>query len=237
LDVSACESAIRDYYGWSIRTNIPISKVNWDPKLVNPDGFGDITYLFYNPFDGSNIDTSKICKEIGVVVKIPTDPEKINIELYKEYKNQSIDILDAANPFFTTRCIPFTNVTFNTDVTLGDRRDLIYQNQSISCSIGCNYQGIDERQYAICDCYNTQETKAIIRNAFLSSISESNIDIFICYKTAFNIVIYFFPILFYKLEIYVQCWILLYRINYSFMGDLFFFLRKNNILECVEKIL
>jgi hypothetical protein len=194
LDVSACEDSIRKYFGWSMETDIPISKINWDPKLVNYNSLVDVTYLFYNPFNGTNIDNSEICKEKGIVVKIPTDAEKINLDIYNEFKNKSINILDATSAFFTSRCIPFTNNTSNSDVTLADRRELIYQNQSISCSFGCNFLGLDEKNYAICECYNTQETKAIIGNIIFSSISESNIDIFICYKTAFNIVIYFFII-------------------------------------------
>lgn len=191
VDVSACEAAIRDYYGWDFDTDIPISKINWNPELFSSDGFGDVSYLFYDPFNGENINSEQICKDIEVLVKIPTDPEKINITLYNEYKEKSIDILDSTNPFFTSRCIPFTNTTSNSDVTLADRRDLIYQNQSITCSIGCKYEGLDENQYAICNCYNTNETNAIIKNAFFSSLSESNIDIFICFRTAFNIVILF----------------------------------------------
>ncbi len=234
LDLSGCEKSIRNYYGWSIETDIPISKIVWDPKLVDSHSIVDVSYLFYNPFNGTNIDSSEICKEIGVIVKIPTDTDKIDIDKYIEYKNQSIDILDATNSFFTSRCIPFTNKTSNSDVTLGDRRDLIYQNQSISCSIGCNFQGLDEKNYAICDCYNTIETKAIIVNTLLLSISESNIDIFICYRTAFNIVInliliksfdFFIPINLIILnikEIYVQFWIF-FNWSTCFIMDNFFF--------------
>jgi len=188
IDVSACENKIRQTLGIPSNVAIPVGKINWEPTLQNSNNIGDVSYVFYNPFTGQKINQTEICKDVGVQVKIPTNTTSINSTLVEIYKNQSINILDSSSDFYNSRCFSFSNSSNDADVTLNDRRSLIYPNTSIACSTGCTFSGLDQNNYTICDCYNTNETQAILENAILSAMSESNIDIFVCYTSAFDYV-------------------------------------------------
>jgi len=75
------------------------------------------------------------------------------------------------------------NSTSNADVPINDRRELVFQNQSISCSKGCKFEGLDNKNNTICDCINTNETKAFSNFEPLDPITGSNIDIIVCITT------------------------------------------------------
>ena len=188
LDFSACEQKIKEYYNIPDNISIPVGKVNWDPSLTGSNNIGDVSFIFYNPYTGDRINQTEICSKVGIKVKIPTNTTNINTTLYEIFKNQSINILDTSSSFYNSRCVPFSNDTSDSDVTLNDRRSLIYPNTSISCSSGCSFQGLDSNNYTICDCYDTNQTQAILKNAILSGLTESNIDIFVCFSTAFDYV-------------------------------------------------
>ena len=175
VDFSPCEKKIREVLKIPSDIAIPVGKINWDPSLTNSNNIGDVSYVFYNPYTGAKINQTEICKDVGIQVKIPTNTTGINTTLYEIYKNQSINILDSSSDFYNSRCFSFTNDTSDSDVTLNDRRSLIYPNTSISCSTGCKFSGLDANNYTICDCYDTNETQAILQNAILSGLSESNI--------------------------------------------------------------
>lgn len=188
MDVSKCEEKIREYYGFPPGTTIPIGKVNWDPSLSDSENVGDVSYVFYNPYTGDKINQAKICKDIGVEIKLPVNTTNINMTEYEKFKNQSIDILDPNSEFFNSRCIPYANSTSGGDVPLSDRRKKIYQNTAVSCSEGCTYKGIDKNNYTICDCKETNSTQAAVAEVVLPGLESSNIEIFICFDAAFTAV-------------------------------------------------
>lgn len=189
IDFSPCERKIRETLKIPSNIGIPVGKIDWDPTLTNSNNIGDVSYVFYNPYTGERINQTEICKDVGIKVKFPTNTTSINSTLVEIYKNQSINILDTSSDFYNSRCFSFSNDTSNSDVTLNDRRSLIYPNTSIACSAGCEFSGLDENNFTICDCYNTNETQAILENAILSALSESNIEIFVCFTNAFDYVI------------------------------------------------
>lgn len=189
VDFSPCEKKIRETLKIPDNIAIPVGKINWDPTLTNSNNIGDVSYIFYNPYTGERINQSEICKDVKIKVKFATNTTSINATLVEIFKNQSINILDTSSDFYNSRCFSFSNNTGESDVTLNDRRSLIYPNTSIACSAGCQFSGLDANNYTICDCYNTNETQAILENAILSALSESNIDIFVCYSNAFDYVI------------------------------------------------
>lgn len=188
MDVSKCEEKIREYYGFPPGTTIPIGKVNWDPSLSDAENVGDVSYVFYNPYTGDKINQAKICKDIGVQIKMPVNTTGINMTDYEIFKNKSIDILDPDGEFFNNRCIPYANSTSGGDVPLNDRRKRIFQNTAVSCSVGCEYKGIDKNNYTICDCKETNSTQAAMVISSLPGLQSSNIEIFICFDSAFTTV-------------------------------------------------
>ncbi len=188
VDFSPCEKKIRETLKIPDTVAIPVGKINWEPTLTNSNNIGDVSYVFYNPYTGERINQTEICKDVGIKVKFPTNTTSINATLVEIFKNQSINILDTSSEFYNSRCFSFSNDTSDADVTLNDRRSLIYPNTSIACSAGCEFSGLDANNYTICECYNTNETQAILENAILSALSESNIEIFVCYTNFFDYV-------------------------------------------------
>jgi hypothetical protein len=186
MDSRACEKKIKEFYGFSSEVTIPVGKINWDPTLSDADNIGDVSFIFYHPYTGQKINQAEICKDIGIQVKLPVNTTGINMTEYENFKNKSIDILDPNGEFFNSRCFPYVNETSDADVTINDRRKNIYTETSVSCSIGCTYKGIDKNNYTICDCKETNTTQAAVTTVPLPGLENSNIEIFICFDSAFT---------------------------------------------------
>ena len=74
------------------------------------------------------------------------------------------------------------------NASINFRRTKLFQNETIGCSVGCIYQGLDENKYVICDC--SASGSAEISNTgskdSLSSIPPMNYDIALCYYETYD---------------------------------------------------
>lgn len=157
---------------------------------------GHVSYNLYDPNSGNKIDLAKQCDEDSITVKVPsiTVVQNINKTQYDEYINSGVNIYNKKSDFYNTRCFSFSmNNTQqgNFDVTLNKRRSDIFPNMSVSCGDKCDFAEIDLKNYTICNCISSTETKVLFEKLALDYFTSTNIDIFVC-ATSINGVIYVF---------------------------------------------
>ena len=69
----------------------------------------------------------------------------------------------------------------------------IYKNLSLSCgSDNCLFVEIDENDYTVCNCGNTNDTQAFIENVYFNPTSLYNLDIALCIETLTTVYIIFY---------------------------------------------
>jgi hypothetical protein len=197
VDITPCLDKIKAYLNITDSSvSVPIEKIDFDASLTtitnttNGNGLGDVTYNYYNPFTGEKLNSTLICANTRTEVKMPLNTTALNMTLYNQYKVKNINIYDKNSDFYTSRCFSYQDDS-GMDVPITQRNTSIFQGISIECSKGCTFSYIDSDNYTVCDCSNTNSTRADFSdNAAISGITNSNLDIFLCASIAFNSVIF-----------------------------------------------
>lgn len=181
LDLGNCENLLKEYYNLSKDENLIIAKVDLNyPNKVTVQ----VEYKIYDS-KGRELDLS-ICQDVPINISTPLNSNvNINIDKAKELSEQGYDIYDPENDFFNDVCIPYS--TNGKDVTLKDRRTVLYQNVSF-CEEGCLYKGINfEINRVDCEC-QVKNVNRPYKNStsnstkdFVSNVFNINFDILKCY--------------------------------------------------------
>lgn len=162
-------------------------------SLVNLSNLNDTTtsdsFLinYFNPNSGEKLD-SKFCANITLAVSLPIkNITRINLNLYKESKRKlkGVDIYNKKSPAFNSRCYKSEDFETGGDTSITFRKTKLYQNESMGCSPGCDYGGIDEFNSTVCDCKNTEDSEISNNNTLLDaflSLPRFNYDIIYCYR-------------------------------------------------------
>ena len=182
IELGECENLLRAHYHIPEGENLIITKMDlyYSNKAT--------VQVEYKIFDskGNELDLS-ICQDVPINISAPINPNAdINIDQAKEMAELGFDIFDAESDFFNDVCVPYSKS--GNDVTLSDRRTVIFQNVTF-CDEGCTYKGINfEINKVDCECQIKTSMK-IIRNEtsnstkeFVSSLFNVNIDIMKCVK-------------------------------------------------------
>ena len=158
-----------------------------------------IEYLIFNGKNGNLLNTS-YCNDLNVKISHPiVNQSGINLNISKDlYEKYKIDVYRTNDSFFNNFCMNYTSDK-NTDLTLGQRRNIYFQNVSF-CDSNCTYIEVNyTNNMAICAC----EVKDGIMNDDLlkggndimpsksftydNTISFLNYKVFKCYNEVFNI--------------------------------------------------
>lgn len=177
---------------YNISQYLIIKKSQFDSK-VNLSNIDDATTSdalsieYFNPENGKKLD-SKFCSNITTKFSLPIkNIKRINMDLYKvsQTRLRGVDIYNKNSPSFNSRCYRSEDFETGGDTSITFRKTKLYQNESMGCSEGCEYNGIDENDKIICDC-KISENQEISNNntvfdAFVS-LPKLNYDIVYCYK-------------------------------------------------------
>lgn len=160
-----------------------LNNINGTKSFNEDDVVFSSQIISYDIFDYSygHVDTS-ICKDI--TVKIPVVKEGIKYDSYLEvYDQYGVDIYNKSSEFFSDVC--FTYSKNDSDVTVDQRRD--NYNLTSSCSNDCEYDGIDEHGYSICNCNpQVKTTSQYFSEAIYDNLLDNNIYLLRCFDQAFN---------------------------------------------------
>jgi hypothetical protein len=167
------------------------NKINSTLNTFDTDSY---TYSAYDGITGEKLDLD-LCNNLTYSVQMPiSNKSEVNLTLYKELKDQGIDIFNPNDPAFTDRC--FTHIDNQTggDTTLNYRKQkYLQQNVPICMGINCTYKGISEFDYVECTCTGLVTDNELINtlvNTFMSAVSKFNIGVIFCYKTILSVIFY-----------------------------------------------
>lgn len=193
INSTACETILKSYYNISQSTSLMVQKVDFSSS-TNLDNLNDtnasngIRYSFFNPVTKVKLNSS-LCENSTVSISIPIkNSSNLNMSLYSNLSKIGVDIFDANDTAFVSRCIsvldPETNISTSVNYRIEN-----YGQTSAQCSENCTYNGIDENNYVQCDCVGVTESET--SNTFdkieLTKFPTMNWGIVVCYNMAFQV--------------------------------------------------
>jgi hypothetical protein len=181
-NMTECQSILKKAYNI---TTVIFATNNFEASL-NKDNTNQYTITAYDLKTKQSLDLG-LCNNITQTISIPiTNTTGLNLTLYKEMKVQGIDILNPNDPFYTDRCISYTDNSTSADTTLNWRRKTYLKGKMPLCvGLNCTYQGLDTNNYLNCQCQGMQSDTPIyyqLLNVFTDSLSQLNLGIILCYK-------------------------------------------------------
>ena len=194
IDLGDCELKLKQQNKISEEEELIIIKV--DIKE------GTSTYVQYEVYDPVSLEKLNltICKEDTILIDLPvTLDEEINL-LFNSFDNSGYSLYDLNDSFYNDVCTKYTSIN-NTDLTLSDRKEEIYDKASnlSFCQNGCIFQSYNStNKKAKCNCQvETQNLDKLLNNItfirnvimenFYITIKNSNIKVLKCYKLLFDI--------------------------------------------------
>ena len=195
IDLGECEQLLKDQEGLSENDNLIILKVDIKSEDLTSTY---VQYEIYNPKTLKKINLD-ICSNSPISVSIPVTLDENTKSIYDSLTQSGYNLFDLNDSFYNDVCTTYTSED-GTDLTLTDRKNLIYNNNSnISlCQEGCTFQFYNSTtKKAKCDCsVQKEETitdtskinfdKNLLVNSFTSTLKNSNFLILKCYKLVFS---------------------------------------------------
>ena len=189
IDFLECEKILKKQYKISDDEVLTIIQLNINKKN-NKSLTWQLEYAVYNSLkerlnlsycQGLNLNINYTIKNSLLL--------SLDIELINKLSNIGINVFDLNDDFFNDICYSYGES--NSDLTLEDRKNEIYQNYSL-CDTNCKFEHINLDTMTIsCSCKIKTETKSEIEAIALPSTDKSffkdhNIAVIKCYKLVFN---------------------------------------------------
>jgi hypothetical protein len=139
-----------------------------------------LTFSFWK----KNLTSSyKICENTTSIVSLPIPTDTViykNKDTIIDFQRKGINLMDISHPFFNDRCFKYEEES-KKEYTILQRRKYYFFSQSLTCSEGCIYNGIDENGYIKCNCADSNNISLIIYPySFKNSSSPLNWDVIKC---------------------------------------------------------
>ena len=142
FDLGNCTNVLKEHYGIEKEENLII--LNMETKIEknesennnNDESFksGRTTQIEIFDKAGNQLDLS-ICNEKIKIYQCIDDMEELDLESAKDFSNQGIGIYNPEHDFFNDLCYQY-NSTDGKDITINDRKNIIYKNIYIeSCKL------------------------------------------------------------------------------------------------------
>ncbi len=228
INLTNCIKKIESKYSLS-DNELRVKIITWAAGVDSyKNSSGSANFSILNVKDPKNITEYNLtteCSGVAVLVSSPTSVNisTINLKVVDQYKSIGIDLLDTSDPFFNDKCIPYYDLNGNY-LTLKQRQELL-PNYTDFCSFGCVFMGFDSNNYTICKCYNISGGFSSLTKTFSSTLLNSNIFTFTCYKTAFSVYGFFANagnwVLMILVVLCIFFLVLFYRINLTLIDNHF----------------
>ena len=192
IDLGECETKLKNANSIPLEVSLIIFKIE---SYYENTTIKNVQYEIYNPDTKTKITDMSPCDEEKIDIYVQTNLDNNTYALYQEIKNQGYDIFNPNDDFYNDICTKYTSVN-GTDMTLNDRKELIYDESKIFCQDNCDYKGINtETSLARCQCSATSseisfESKQFsgieIITSFYDVIKFSNFIVLSCYNLVFS---------------------------------------------------
>ena len=192
------------------------------------------TYSLYNPDSAQKIDSESICEQDLIILEknitnIYSDKLRENYYIIKKLIEQGINIFNVSDPFFQDICYHFDS-PIKKDITLKDRILSFYPNITL-CDPSCEFRGLNlTLMTCVCLCrFNDIVNNDLIKdnilieeniNEFVEIISNSNLEVFKCFKYTFKYIKYS-----------IGCFIILVSMVICIIFTIIFYLKSNNEIK------
>ena len=183
INLEQCIKDLKSHHKISDNEDLTIIKID---EIIENSSVNKVTFLSYDS-KGNKLDNS-ICKNVEIQKPIINE-NLIDFSLSNTYNELGINIFNPKDKFFNDICFTYTSEN-GTDLTLQDRRKLIYQN--VSCEYNCEYHSINyEEKYISCNCSPITEKliaqlKPFPNNIFDSKLTNFNCNVLKCTKLIFD---------------------------------------------------
>ena len=196
IDLGECEQRIKEQEGLSNEDKLIILKTDIKSSDLS---FTYVKYEIYNPRTLKLI-SFDVCKDITIRINVPVSLDE-NIEsIFDSLSNSGYNLFDLYDSFYDDICSTYTTEN-GTDLTLADRKHLIYDNNgNVSlCQDGCTFKSYNLTTKKVkCDCsVQIEETitdiskikfdKNELVDSFFNTVKNSNFLVLKCYKLAFSL--------------------------------------------------
>jgi len=198
IDLGMCEEELRAYYKIDDEDSLIIIKIDTKSEDLTQTY---VQYQIYDPRDLSPLNLS-ICNNMKININTPVFLDNATSNLYDKLKESGYNLFDENDAFYTDICSTYTTEN-ETDITLSDRRNIIYNNNGNKtlCQKGCEFESYNSKTKKVsCKCFpQLNETKAslssvsnnfVMRNIasrFLKTLKNSNFRVMKCYKLAIDL--------------------------------------------------
>ena len=196
IDLGLCEERLKSSLG--IEDSLIIIKVDTKSEDLTQTF---VQYEIYDPRDLSPLNLS-ICQGVQININAPVVLDNATSNLYDQLKESGYNLFDENDTFYTDICTTYTTEN-GTDITLSDRKSIIYSNNGNKtlCQNGCELASYNSTtKKASCKCVpqlnvtevslNSVSNNFVMKNiadTFLKTLKNSNFLVMKCYKFAFDL--------------------------------------------------
>ena len=198
IDLGLCEGKLRSRYGIDEADPLVVIKVDTKSEDLTQTY---VQYQIYDPRDLTPLDLS-ICNGIQININTPVILDNAISNLYDKLKESGYNLFDENDTFYTDLCSTYTTEN-GTDLTLTDRKNIIYSNNGNKtlCQNGCDLESYNSTtKKASCKCFpqlnDTEVSLSAVSNKFamkniadnfLKTLKNSNFLVMKCYKLAIDL--------------------------------------------------
>ena len=195
IDLGECEHRLKVKEGLSENHHLIVLKLD----IKNEDLSSIyVQYEVYNPVNFQKLSLD-ICEDIPIIISIPANLDESTKSIYNSLYKSGYNLFDLKDPFYNDICSTYTSEN-GTDLTLADRKNLIYDNNNnISlCQDGCNFHLYNlttnttkcgcsaQKEEIITDISKLKFDKEELINSFFITLKNSNFLVLKCFKLVFS---------------------------------------------------
>ena len=190
LDISNCEAILKEKYNLNENVSLIILKKE---KKSNKASEREIQLEIYEPYNKTKLNLS-FCQDTSINIYVKAELSDETKYSYEKLKSLGYDIFNLNDPFYQDICIDYTSYG-NTDMSLSDRINYIYNNDDTRCQPNCKATKFSpESEYLNCSCNINEEVNNMkqkfkpkkIYESFYDVLKYSNYKILKCYNLVFT---------------------------------------------------
>ncbi len=198
IDLGLCEDIIKQNKGLSDDDDLIMIKID-----IKSDDLMS-TFVQYEIYDPTNSDliSLDICGNLQIVISTPVKLIGRTEYLFNNLRESGYNLFNISDKFYTDFCSTYTSEN-GTDLTLTDRKNIIYDNNGNKplCQEGCIFEDYNSTlQQAKCNCNvqtqkiitdknNIKFNKQLIVDSFnfYNELIQSNFKLLKCFKLVFSL--------------------------------------------------
>ena len=195
IDLKDCERLLKQQEGLKDNEELIVLKTDIKSEDLSKTY---VQYEIYNPKTLKSVQMD-ICKNISISVSVPIFLDENTKAMYASMSQSGYNLFNLNDSFYNDICSTYTTEN-GTDLTLADRKNLIYDNSgNISlCQDGCTFESYNlTTRKAQCDC-SIQIEKTVtdpakinfnkkFADTFFNTLKNSNFLVLKCYKLVFSL--------------------------------------------------